>query len=89
VDIRVLKYVDEERVPVLFPGLAALPEDETAVWLGPTYDFGLPTAEEVWRSECHGLRVYDDAVYVVALDKYTRTEVESCDVSDVLGVRLK
>jgi hypothetical protein len=77
----VLTGITEERLLELFP---ALPQDEIEEegpkFIGPDFDPGKLAEDEVWRSECHGLRVYDNAVYAVAIDKYTSATVESDDL---------
>lgn len=91
IELHVLEYLDEEeRFPVLFPALGPefeLP-DETAVYIGEHFDRDAPTDDEYWRSECAGLKIYDEAVYATALDKYTSDRVESVDIFEHLGIDL-
>ena len=39
--------------------------------------------DELWRSECEGLRVSADGVYFTALNKYTSERVESDDLEAI------
>ncbi|MEI8129576.1 MAG: hypothetical protein WCG95_08185 [bacterium] len=39
--------------------------------------------DEIWRSECEGLRCTADSVYFTALDKYTSEHVESDDLEAI------
>lgn len=84
----VLRCLDDDRIPMLFGGLKALP-DVDAVRIGDDFDFNVPDNDEVWRSDCHGLKIYDDSVYAVATDHYSSDEVESCDLSDLMSTPKK
>jgi len=81
IEMHVLSYIDDDRWPAILPDLGSEPEADDVLGCG-AFDCAVPTDYEYWRSECHGVKVYSDSAYVVALDKYTSLEVESLDILD-------
>ena len=82
----VFQETDEEGFRELFGDTAELtlrsgPNDSYSLWKVTVPDIGacldaVPDSA-VWRSDCAGIRVYDNAVYVTALGKYDDAMIES------------
>jgi len=87
VSLVVVKGAEDEQILALFPDLdrdswerlGGLEDD--LVFVGKEFDpDSIPDGMD-WRSECHGITVFSSSAYVVAIGKYSDSEVESADVA--------
>lgn len=86
--VNVIKDVDDDLFDTIIAGAESLYDSFSSLYrLRPDFDeaeFLKLTEDSAWRSECHGLKVYADTAYIVAMDKYSSHEVESLDINFLL-----
>lgn len=84
--VLVLNWLDDDCDELeLFPGIK--PTDlpaEGALYIGETWDWESPSDDLVWRSECEGFKVYERALYITMLGKYTSDVLETLDINYLL-----